>query len=79
MVFRRTAICHTSGHTLTCSITVLRRKFNSSKLLATFSFSAFRIHLPTIFKLCKLSGKIEKKHALNGEKKKSLFSGESRK
>jgi len=45
----------------------LRRKFNSSKLLATFSFSAFRIHLPTVFKFCKLNGEMEKEHALNEE------------
>lgn len=61
----RTAICHTSGHILTCSVTVLRRMFNSSKLLATFSLSAFTIHLPTIFRPCKLNGEMEKKHALN--------------
>lgn len=67
VVFRRTAICHTSGHSLTCTATVLRRKFNRSKLLPTFSFSAFSIHLPTIFKLCKLNGEMEKEHTLNGE------------
>lgn len=66
VVFRR-IICSTSGHALTCSVTFLRRKFNSSKLLATFSFSAFRTHMPAIFKLCKLNEEMEEKHTLNGE------------
>lgn len=55
------------GHTLTCPVTVLRRKFNSSKLLTTFSFSAFLRGFPRVFKHCKLNEKIEKKQTLDGE------------
>lgn len=55
------------GHTLTCPVTVLRRKFNSSKLLATFSFSAFMRGFPSVFKHYKLNEKIEKKQTLDGE------------
>lgn len=60
-----------SGHALTCCITVLRRKFNSSKLLATFSFSAFSLNSSTIFKVCKLKGEMEEEETLNGETNRS--------
>lgn len=60
--------------TLTCCVTVLRRKLSSSKLLATFSFSAFTLNLSATFKLCKLKGE-----ACIKWRNKSVFSGESRK